>query len=351
MEIKDLTGLSEPLKKLIEVVSQEIGSLSKPYLIRKTADAKAYELKVIAESMKENQESLKQIGYSEEKLSLISLDGESIRKELTLEERTQQRVNFKEQKRQKNIENITQKAAGNLESEANVSEEPVDEDWTNRFFNYAENISNEEMQEIWARILAGEIKQPKSYSLRTLDVLRNLSTDEAAIFMKFAKIAVTSSDTSSKTTFILSFKKHKLLEEKYGLNHSDRLLLEELGLITANYSAFKMMETKDKTGRSSFTVGELIVVQDKLPNKPMHQLEVLIFTKIGRQLLNLVNITPDLDCIQLLASSLNRQIGNVKYGKILQKLSNGQIYHTPLIEVPLTDKEQKIRRQERENKK
>ncbi len=131
------------------------------------------------------------------------------------------------------------------------------------------------MQEIWARILAGEIKQPKSYSLRTLDILRNLSTDEAAIFMKFAKLAV----VSSRTTFILSFKKNKLLEEKYGLNYSDRLLLEELGFITANDLAFQMMETKDQPGNSVFTIGDFIVIQEKLPNKPQHQLEVLVFTK------------------------------------------------------------------------
>jgi len=41
MEIKDLFGLSKPLTKLIKVVSQGVGALSKPYLIRKTADAKA----------------------------------------------------------------------------------------------------------------------------------------------------------------------------------------------------------------------------------------------------------------------------------------------------------------------
>lgn len=348
MEIKDLTGLSEPLKKLIEVVSQGIGALSKPYLIRKTADAKAYELKVIAEAMKENQQSLKQIGYSEEKLSLTSLDGESIRNELTLEERTRQRLDYKEQKRQKNIENITQKAAANLESEQNVSNEPVDEDWTSRFFNYAEDISNEEMQEIWARILAGEIKQPKSYSLRTLDILRNLSTDEAAIFMKFAKLAV----VSSRTTFILSFKKHRLLEEKYGLNYSDRLLLEELGFITANDLAFQMMATNDLPGKTAFTVGDFFVVQEKLPNKPQHQLEVLVFTKIGRQLLSLVNVSPDIDYIQLLATNLNRQIGSVKYGRIIQRLPNGQFRHTPLVDVPLTEQEleQEKRQQEKENK-
>lgn len=54
MDIKDLTGLSKPLIKLVEVISQGIGAISKPYLIKKTADAKAYEIKKIAETIKEH---------------------------------------------------------------------------------------------------------------------------------------------------------------------------------------------------------------------------------------------------------------------------------------------------------
>lgn len=53
MEITDLAGLSEPLKRLIEVISGGIGNVSKPYLIKKTADAKAYEIKVISDAMAE----------------------------------------------------------------------------------------------------------------------------------------------------------------------------------------------------------------------------------------------------------------------------------------------------------
>lgn len=344
MEIKDLTGLSEPLKKLIEVVSHGIGALSKPYLIKKTADAKAYEIKVIAESIKGNQESLKQIGYQDEKLSLTSLDGESIKNELTLEERTQQRIDFKEQKRQKNIENITQKAAEQLEGEKSVSDEPVDEDWTTRFFDYAEDISNEEMQELWGRILAGEVKRPKSYSLRTLDILRNLSKNEAEVFMKFARLAIHSGGAS----FILNFQNEKLLEEKYKLRFNDRLLLEELGFITANDLQFKISKTEDKKGQQVFISGNICIVQEKLENKPEQQLQVLVFTKIGQELLNMVRSTPDLDYIQLIAAKLNRINGPVRYAGILEMLENGQIKHTGLVDVPLTDKEKEQERKRKE---
>ena len=40
-------------------------------------------------------------------------------------------------------------------------------------------MSSEELQSIWGRLLAGELKSPGSYSYRTLDFVRNLTTDEA----------------------------------------------------------------------------------------------------------------------------------------------------------------------------
>ena len=333
MEIKDIAGLSEPLKKLIEVVSQGVGAFSKPYLIRKTAEAKAYEIKVISKSIKENQDDLKQIGFDDSKISVMSLDSHSLQQELSIEDRTQNRLNFKEQKRQKNIEEITQKAANNLESESNVSNEPVDEDWTTRFFDYAEDISNEEMQDLWGRILAGEIKQPNSYSLRTLDILRNLSKEEAQVFMKFANLEIQSSGVS----FVLNFDKEKLLEDKYQFKFADRLLLEELGLITANILGFKIGKTDSEPLRSVFIAGNSIIVQDKKDNRPEQQLQVLVFTKIGGQLLKLVDNSPQLDYIQLLASKLNRKNGNIRYGSILDFLPHGKISHTALVDVPMTD--------------
>ncbi|MEP1096060.1 MAG: DUF2806 domain-containing protein [Cyclobacteriaceae bacterium] len=347
MKIEDLTGLSKPLQKLIEVVFQGIGALSKPYLIKKTADAKAYEIKVIAEAIKEHQTDLKRIGFDDEKLSLTSLDESTIQHEPTLEERTQRRTEFKEQKKQKNIENITQKAAEHLENEKQVSDEPVDEDWTTRFFNYAEDISNEELQDLWARVLAGEVKQPRSYSLRTLELLRNLSKKEAETFMKFAKLAVQATHSS----FILNFKSEKLLEEKYDLTFSDRLLMEELGLMTANDLQFKINETKDQKAQLAFVIGNICVIHEKLENKPMQNIQVLAFTKIGQELLELVSSTPEMDYIQLLATKIDRQNGSVKYAMILEQLPDGQIKHIGLQDVPLTDKEKDAEEKRKESEK
>ncbi|WP_428087485.1 DUF2806 domain-containing protein [Candidatus Thioglobus sp.] len=323
VEIKDLIGLSKPLEKLIEVISTGVGAVSQPYLIKKTADAKAYEIRIISQAIEDSQSNLKNIEFNDGKISL------------SLEDKAQQRVQFKEQKRQLNIESITQKAADTLAADSEVSDEPVDEDWTSRFFNYAEDISNDETQELWGRILAGEVKKPKSYSLRALDVLRNLSTKEAEVFIKFGALAI----RSSRMTFLLNPEDEKLLEEDCQLKFEEKLLLEELSLITVNDLAFSLPKTEDTSSVQLFILGKTAVIQNKIQEKPNQQLKVLFFTKIGQELLQLIDVEPKMEYIQLLATKLNRKNGAIQYTNSFKELSNNHIQYTELIDVPLTEDE------------
>jgi hypothetical protein len=59
-----------------------------------------------------------------------------------------------------------------------------DDDWLYRWRDYAGSVSSDELQAIWGRILAGEIKSPGLYSYRLLDFVRNLTKDEAALIEK-----------------------------------------------------------------------------------------------------------------------------------------------------------------------
>ncbi len=58
MDLTNLAGLSDHLKRLIEVVSDGIENVSKPDLIRKTAEEKSYEIRTIANAVAESQKLL-----------------------------------------------------------------------------------------------------------------------------------------------------------------------------------------------------------------------------------------------------------------------------------------------------
>lgn len=363
--MNDILGLGKilPIDKLVEVVSSVVGRLSKPYFDRKDIDTKAYEIKKLAEARAEEMKIISKavkdnflliggIEYNEKGVVVTSP------KELptnyielsnpTLEERVQSRIDYKEAQKQLNLESVTAYAAEQLKNEQPVTDQPIDEDWKTRFFNIAEEVSNDEMQALWGRILAGEIKKPKSYSLRTLELLRNLSKEEAECFIKFGQFAIRSGGVS----FIVNFNHEKLLEEKYQLTFRERLLLEELGLLTANDLQFLLQETKDNTIQIIFQIGNVCVVANKEANIPQQQVNALVFTKIGQELLQLIETKPELDYIQLLASKIRRKGVNVKYANILE-IRDGQFHHTGLQDVPLTEAEikQEEDRQKREEEK
>ncbi|QEW33236.1 DUF2806 domain-containing protein [Erwinia billingiae] len=66
-----------------------------------------------------------------------------------------------------------------LKDNSEPSDENVELDWVNRWRDYACNISSDEVQELWARLLAGEVKSPGKYSFRTMEFLKNITKQEA----------------------------------------------------------------------------------------------------------------------------------------------------------------------------
>jgi len=182
INIHDLLGLSEPLKKLIETTSIGVGKLYEPLHIKRLVKAKAIEMQTISDAVTDN------IGlpikYENGSINVNSEDTNDLIK------RTQNRLLFQEIQKQQNIDSVVAGTYDILERETVVSEEPVDKDWIIRFFNSVEDISNQDLQQIWSKILAGEIKQPKSFSVRTLELLHNISYEEAMLFEKICKSSI-----------------------------------------------------------------------------------------------------------------------------------------------------------------
>ena len=101
---------------------------------------------------------------------LVSQDTE-VTGELDITNNVNQRILFQEQKRQYNIETVVRKAASHLGDKSVENNEP-DHDWTARFFNDIQDVSSGEMQNLWAKVLAGEVERAGSTSIRTLGVLK-----------------------------------------------------------------------------------------------------------------------------------------------------------------------------------
>jgi hypothetical protein len=123
-----------------------------------------------------------------------------------------------------NIANAILVAEEVLEADASdAPKEKIRDDWFYRWRDSAAEVSSAELQDLWGRILAGEVRAPGSFALRTLDFIRNLSPDEAKVIAKLSKFVL------AEQPMVWCTPKRSL--DKYDLQYTDANLLEMLGII------------------------------------------------------------------------------------------------------------------------
>ncbi|MDB5225987.1 MAG: hypothetical protein JWN78_180 [Bacteroidota bacterium] len=301
MSIIKISG--KPIEKLIEVVSNAIGTIYKPIAMRNEAKAKAYEIEIL-ERAKAN----------------ALAEGKEIELENHL--KIQNRLLYRENQRQLNIDNVTKIAEEELINEDTVSEEPINKDWAIRFFNIVEDVSDIEMQILWGKILAGEIKKPKSYSLRTLEVLKNLSKEEAEIFNKIAPAII-----QATSCLIYDPDEGQLLEDKFGIKYGELLKLTESGLISSPDAISYFLKAKNE--RASFSIllknGKKGIHIKSIQDGVKYQFQVIPLTKAGEELSNLIITESNLDYINKICFDLWNTGVVIKYGDILYNSNNEAI--------------------------
>lgn len=321
MEIKDLTGLSKPLTKLVEVMAAGVGAIARPYLVKRDADARAYEIETVARAL--SSAGLPEGRYEEGRVIIAASNSDASGQlaETPVGERVVARLAHQEARRQQNIEQISQRAAEELKDikADDVSSEPVDDDWASRFFTVAQDVSSEQMQILWGKILAGEVASPNSYSLRTLELVRNLSANEALLFEKLAKNRF----DQPNDCFLINPDRHKFLADTLGITFQDILLLREAGLLVTNDFLSISFPPTPQAHNVVFEHGPMVVWAEIPADKKPKDLGIVGFTSPGYQLSRIVPVVPNEDCVTKLAASIKSDDVKVKCG-IIEARVKGQ---------------------------
>jgi len=163
----DGTPSIDDASKAIEAASGAIGAIHKlfPGMSQSSLDR--------AES-KTTRRTLKDIELIKKRGAEIGLSEDTI-KELADDA-------FRRHGRRERFEKVVSFAVEGISHPENADQ--VDPEWTDEFRNYAETSYDEEMQRIWAAVLAGEINKPGSFSKRTMSTLKGMSKNEAQAFRK-----------------------------------------------------------------------------------------------------------------------------------------------------------------------
>lgn len=146
-------------QKVLETTQYLLAPWIESKSIRKKADAKAFEVIALANAKA---------------------------RATTIEQRTAQRLLVQEIRHQHNIESIIAKAAH--EPAEVVSPEPVDQDWVHRFFRGCEDVSDPRMQSVFAKLFAGEVAQPGTFSRRAISLVQEMSTRDANLADKASSL-------------------------------------------------------------------------------------------------------------------------------------------------------------------
>lgn len=300
------------LKKLYNCVSKGLGTVVIPKDIRNILDKQVEQIEMINDNEGIDNEIF-DLGYNE-KLSLIETQ--------ELYTRTCSRLLHQEMKKQENIENIINSAKDILEKEqeSTISSEDVNEDWLMRFFNSVQDISDEKMQLLWGRILAGEVKRPSSFSLRSLDAMTKMSKDEAQLFEKLSSYIINFRGTYA----ILN---DDDLNEKYSIPYMQILALDECGIIDSSAMMTLNLKINEKIDGEIVYNSKLLIATAK--DERIISVQIFKLTRIGIELFKIVGCNHNDDYFVEVAKILARENREVSFSlhKIVNKSEDGQIQY------------------------
>jgi hypothetical protein len=255
--IIDIGKLAEPATRLVEKISDAISGYAKPWQIRRVAQAEA--------------------------------DAEIIKAQTAIEvtdlqKRALERFLNEEAKKQANIESITEKALPLLENKS--TPEKMEDDWIINFFDKSRLISDEQMQTLWSRLLAGEANQPGKFSKRTIDMLASLDKSDAELFSKICSFVA---NIDGLTPLI--YNTDAPIYKNYGVNFDSLIHLENIGLIHYNsLRGYSQVGLSKSVYVSYFDKCFHVSLQNDSENEI--RLGSVLFSQVGEQLFQIVSASP-----------------------------------------------------------
>ena len=214
-------------------------------------------------------------------------------KEDDMRRRAEHRRAHEDVQHQINMENLIVKAFPQLTQQARPHD--IEPGWVANLFDKARNVSDDDMQELWARILAGEANVPGTYSKRTVNALSDFDKFDADLFAKLCDFicVLAIDDEGSKYKTPLVFDERAPIYRQHGIAFVNLLHLDGIGLIRY------IMDEGEMVGLSNFSGGVSVSYFDRrLVVKPgtsqNHRLSTgrVEFTRVGRELSKICSTKP-----------------------------------------------------------
>lgn len=168
-------------------------------------------------------------------------------------------------------------------------------DWIHVYFEAAKNTSDTYMQEIWARVLAKELSQPESFSYKTLDALKNMSSEEFKLFEKIHRIMLWS--TLTKGDYL----------KKNGMHWYYLQKLKEFGILNLEDSSRTINLEANSDVKFIVNREYVVFIKNKNEQKKSFNLPCYLFTNVALELSSVTNRLPlELDFVIAMAKEIEK---------------------------------------------
>lgn len=248
--------LTKAATVLIEKISDAIGGYFKPFQIRRVAKAEAEAEIIRTEAQIECEQ---------------------------LQRRALARFIAEEAKKQDNIETITKKAIPLLSDSS--TPQNMENDWITNFFDKCRIVSDDEMQLLWSKVLAGEANSPGTFSKRTVNSLASLDKTDA---QSFTSICGFTCQIGNLVPLVFDYKASIYVNE--GLNFGTLSHLDDIGLISFESIGFTRQRLPDAVVITYSAVP--ILIKFKKPDNNELDIGSAIFTKTGHELATICGAKP-----------------------------------------------------------
>jgi hypothetical protein len=174
----------------------------------------------------------------------------------------------------------------------------LSDDWLIRWRDSAAGVSSEELQSLWGKVLAGEVKKPGRYSLRTLDFLRNLSQDDAKAIESLSAFVVDNDVIWSGSPSIL---------ESAGVTFPLLLSMEAIGVVRGVET--QMLEGtwssvyQDRFEYALVCHGRVLIVRQPEPARKL-KVKTYRLTALGKEVLQLGSFVANDSYLRALGSQI-----------------------------------------------
>jgi hypothetical protein len=257
-DLSHLGELTKPATVLVEKISDAVGGVFKPFQIVRVAKAEAEADRIRAES---------QIQVTD------------------LHRRAMLRFFEEEAKKQTNIEEITKKALPLLEEKS--APERMENDWITNFFDKCRIVSNQDMQQIWARILAGEANKLGTFAKRTVNLVGDFDRRDAILFTSLCGFVWSIQNSRAPLVFDTKAEIYTSRELNFGsLSH-----LASIGLIVFAESSLLKRRNLGKKAVASYHGRKVVLT---LPNDAGNEVEIgkVMLTIAGHELCSICEPKP-----------------------------------------------------------